>query len=177
MKIENSILNFCVGVWVWGHHAANFSYISIDAQENFPSFDTNVVTGGDWGNMVLNEKLVKKWKLRGLILRGLSRTQLSTRSFIYENDQRKKIGTLGDFDNKTSTHMAATHAISKSKRNFQNRFPRELDKKFYIPRFVVIYWITSNIQMFKIRLYKKVMAILSPGIQPNYEMAVSIVWV
>ena len=31
-----------MGVWVRGHHAANFSHISIDAQENFPSFDTNV---------------------------------------------------------------------------------------------------------------------------------------
>ena len=41
-----------------------------------------------------------------------------TRSFIYENDQRKKIGTLGDFDNKTPTHMAATHAISKYKLDF-----------------------------------------------------------
>ena len=62
MKIENSILNFCVGVWVWGHHAAKFSHISIDAQENFPSFDTNVVTESDRGNMVLNEKHIKNWK-------------------------------------------------------------------------------------------------------------------
>jgi len=60
LKIEILILNFCVGVWVRGHHAANFSHISIDAQENFPSFDTNVVTEGDWGNMVLNEELAKK---------------------------------------------------------------------------------------------------------------------
>ena len=66
--------------------------------------------------------------------------------------------------------MDATHAISKSERDFQNRIPRELDKKFDIPRFVVIHWITSNIQIFKIRLYKKVMAILSPGIQPSYTL-------
>ena len=65
-------------------------------------------------------------------MRGLSRNQLSTRSFIYENDQRKKIGTLGDFDNKTPTHMAATHAISKSKRDIQNRIPRESDENFSI---------------------------------------------
>ena len=51
---------------------------------------------------------------------------------MHENDQRKKIDTLGDFDSKTPTHMAATHAISKSKRNFQNRIPRELGKKFNI---------------------------------------------
>ena len=72
-------------------------------------------------------------------MRGLRRNQLSTRSFIYENDQRKKIGTLGDFDNKTPTHMAATHAISKSKRDFQNRIPRELDENFDISGISVIY--------------------------------------
>ena len=48
-----------MGVWVRGHDAANFSQISKDAQENSTSFDTNVVTGGDWGSMVLNEKLAK----------------------------------------------------------------------------------------------------------------------
>ena len=69
-------------------------------------------------------------------MRGLRRNQLSTLSFIYENDQRKKIDTLGDFDNKTPTHMAATHAISKSKRIF--RLPRELDKNFYTPRISMI---------------------------------------
>ena len=58
---------------------------------------------------------------------------------MYENDQRKKIDTLGDFDNKTPTHMAATHAISKSKRDFQNRIPRELDKNFDISGISVIY--------------------------------------
>ena len=63
--------------------------------------------------------------------------------------------------------MAATHAISKFERDFQNQIPRESDKKFYIPRFVVIHWI--NIQIFKICLYKKVMAILSPGIQPIHN--------
>ena len=51
----------------------------------------------------------------------------------------KRIGTLGDFDNKTPTHMAATHAISKSKRDFQNRIPRELDKNFDISGISVIY--------------------------------------
>ena len=78
--------------------------------------------------MGLNEKLAKNSKLRGFKLRGLTRNQLSTPSFMYENDQHNKIDTLGDFDNKTPTHMAATHAISKSQRNFQNRIPRESDK-------------------------------------------------
>ena len=72
-------------------------------------------------------------------MRGLKRNQLITLSFMYKNDQCKKIDILGDFDNKTPTHMAATHAISKSKRNFQNRIPRELDKKFDIPRISLIH--------------------------------------
>ena len=56
---------------------------------------------------------------------------------MYENDQRKTIDTFGDLDN-TSEYgrklRLATHAISKSKRNFQNRIPKELDKNFYITR-------------------------------------------
>ena len=84
--------------------------------------------------MVLNEKLAKNLKLRGLKLRRLRRNQLNTPSFRYENDQRKKIDTLGDFYNTTPTHMAATHAISKSKQHFENRILRELNKNFYVPR-------------------------------------------
>ena len=53
---------------------------------------------------------------------------------IYKNDQRKKIHTFKDYENKKPTHMDATHAISKSERNFQNRFPRELDENFDTPR-------------------------------------------
>ena len=63
---------------------------------------------------------------------------------MYENDQRKKIDTSSDFGNITPTHMAATHAISKSKRNFQNRIPSELDKNFYIPRISMTHWISYN---------------------------------
>jgi hypothetical protein len=63
----------------------------------------------------------------------LRRNQFSTPSFMYENDQRKKIDTLSDFGNITPKHLVVAQAISKSKRNFQNRFPRELNKKFYIP--------------------------------------------
>ena len=39
---------------------------------------------------------------------------------MYENDRRKKLNALGDFENKTPTHMDETHAISNSERNFQN---------------------------------------------------------
>ena len=84
--------------------------------------------------MVLNEKLTKNKKLRGLKLRGLTRNQINNPYFIYKNNQRKKIDTFNDFENITPTHMDATNAISKSERNFQNRFPRELDENFDTPR-------------------------------------------
>ena len=70
--------------------------------------------------------------------------QISTPYFAYQNDQRNKIYTLSDFENKTPTYMAATHAISKSERYFQNRIPRELDQKFGILRIVTIYWVSST---------------------------------
>ena len=62
--------------------------------------------------------------------------------------------------------MVATHAISKSQQNFQNRIPRELDKNFYIPRISMIYWISSNFLKLKNRPQKKVISIPNPGIQP-----------
>ena len=57
---------------------------------------------------------------------------------MYQNDQRYKIYTLGDFGNETPTHMGTTHAISKIEQKFQNRTPRESDKNFDIPRISVI---------------------------------------
>ena len=95
--------------------------------------------------------------------------QISTPDFAYQNDQRNKIYTLGDFEKKTPTHMVATHAISKSQQNFQNRIPRELDKNFYIPRISMIYWISSNFLKLKNRPQKKVISIPNPGIQPMYR--------
>ena len=56
-------------------------HVSKDAHSNFESFDINVVVVGDGANMVLNEKLIKNWKLRGLKLRRLSQNQISTRHF------------------------------------------------------------------------------------------------
>ena len=47
---------------------------------------------------------------------------------MYENDRRKKLNALGDFENKTPTHMDETHAISNSERNFQIRIPREIPR-------------------------------------------------
>ena len=65
--------------------------------------------------------------------------------------------------------MATTHVISKSERNFQNRIPTELDKNFYIPRVSMIHLIGYNFLKYKNRLYKKVMSIPNPGIQPIYS--------
>ena len=133
-----------MGVWVRGHHAANFSHISKDAPENSTSFDTKVVVVGGGANMVLNEKPTKIWKLRGWKLRGLTWNQMNTPYFIYEIDQRKKLNTLGDFENQTPTHIGTTHAFSKILQNFENRIPRELDQKLDIPRISTIHWIISN---------------------------------
>ena len=72
-------------------------------------------------------------------MRGLTRNQISTPHFIYQNDHRNKINILRDFENETPTHMSATHAISKIEQKSQNRIPRELDQKFGIPRIVTIY--------------------------------------
>ena len=133
-----------MGVWVGGHGATNFSHISKDAQENSTSFDTDVVTGGDRGKMVLNEKLGKNTILRGLKLRGLTWNQMNTPYFLYKIDQRKKLNTMGDFENKTPTHIDATHAFSKIWQNFQNRIPRKLTQNFYMLRIGMIYWFVSS---------------------------------
>ena len=82
--------------------------------------------------MVLRKKPAKKWKLRELTLRGLMGNQMSTPWFIYEIDQHKKLNILSGFENEIPTHIDATHAISKSKPKFQNRFPKELDQNFDI---------------------------------------------
>ena len=58
--VENPLFNFCVGVWVRGQDGTNFSQISKDAQKKSTSFNTDIVLGGGWGNMVLNEKPTKK---------------------------------------------------------------------------------------------------------------------
>ena len=73
---------------------------------------------------------------------------------------------MGDFKNQKLTHIGATHAFSKIREIFQNRIPRELNQKFYIPRVSMIHWIFSNFLEQKTRPYKKVMPILNPGIRP-----------
>ena len=66
-----------MGVWVRGHHAANFSHISKDAPENSTSFDTKVVVVGNGANMVLNEKPTKIWRWPGWKLPGLTWNQMN----------------------------------------------------------------------------------------------------
>ena len=48
---------------------------------------------------------------------GLRRNVISYLYFIYQIDHRNEVNTIGDFENKTPTHMSATHA--------QNRITRE----------------------------------------------------
>ena len=67
--------------------------------------------------------------------------------------------------------MAATDAISKSERSFQNRIPRELDKNFYILKISMIHIIGYNFLKYKNRSYKKVISISNPGIQPTYNIS------
>ena len=64
LDVGNLISHFCVVVWVRGHDAANFSHASTDAQDNFTSFDTNVVMVCGGASMVFNEKPTKK--IRGV---------------------------------------------------------------------------------------------------------------
>ena len=129
--------------------------------------------GRYWKDMNLKTRFKSEKKKtdiskNSLKLRGLMWNQISTPYFAYQNDQRKKIYTLSEFENKTPTHMAVTHAISKSERSFQNRIPRELDKKFYIPKISMIHIIGYNFLKYKNRSYKKVISIPNPGIQPRH---------
>ena len=66
--------------------------------------------------------------------------------------------------------MDETHAISKSEKKFQNRFPRELDQNFDISRISLINWISSNLLKIKKHPHKKVIPIVNPGIQPIYNI-------
>ena len=69
--MENQFLNFCVGDYVGGQLRAKLLQNSKDALEHFASFDTEMVTESDRGNMVSPEKPFKTYTLRGLKLRGL----------------------------------------------------------------------------------------------------------
>ena len=69
---------------------------------------------------------------------------------MHKIDQRKKLNTFGDFENKTPTHIDTTHAISNSEQQFQIGILRDLDQTFYrisglyIPGFVINHLISFN---------------------------------
>ena len=128
-----------MGECVGGQPRAKLSHTSKDAQENFASFDVSAVIGSRWGIMVSIKKPPKTYTFCGLKLRGLTQNQIITLDFISQNFQRKKLYTLGNFDDEIPTHIGATHAILKSKRKFQNRIPRELNQSFGIPKISVFH--------------------------------------
>jgi len=121
----------------------------------------------NYGRSSRRKKVVAKKPAKKL--RGLTWNRMNTPCSICENDQHKKLNILSDFDDQTPTHIDATHAISKSERKFQNRIPKGLDQKFYIAGISMIHWIRFNNRISEIIRNKKVMAILSPGIQPKHN--------
>ena len=139
-RIKKGFLNFCVGVEI----IRQFFRMYQKMRKNIHIFWYWFRHRGWRGKMVLREKTVKKWKLRGLRLSGLMWNQMSTPCFIYENDQHKKLNILSGFENKIPTHMVAIHAISKSEWKFRNRIPEELDQK--------LVWDNSLLEMLMIVL-------------------------
>ena len=85
-----------------------------------------------------------RWCKYGFEWKTVTWNQMNTPYFIYEIDQRKKLNTLGDFENQTPKHIDATHAFSKILQNFQNRIPRELNQNLYISRIGINHWFSSN---------------------------------
>ena len=90
------------------------------------------------------EKTTQKSKITGVKIAWVDMKSHEYPLFFYEIDQRKKLNTLGDFENQTPTHIGTAHAFSKILQNFENRIPRELDQKLDIPRISTIHWIISN---------------------------------
>ena len=85
-----------------------------------------------------------------IIFRGLRRNQIIIPNIVYKTNvsyltqsltARNKLNTNSNFKNETSTHVSATHAISKIGQKSKNRIPRELDRKFGIPTIGTIHWV------------------------------------
>ena len=88
---------------------------------------------------------------------------------MYQNGKRNNIYTLGDFENKTPTHMAATHAISNLSDVFKIEFPWHWTKTFISPDSA---WYIESLQIFKykkIALEKKLWRFRLPEINLNIE--------
>ena len=107
----------------------------------------------------MHGKAYQKLKITGSQLRGLMLNQIGTPYFAYRSDQRNKMYTLADFENKKPTHMIATHAISKSERNFQNQIPRRLDKI-----------LTESLSILKNACIKKLRRFLVPKFKLRLEL-------
>ena len=73
-------------------------------------------SGVQWGTVgkAYARKTDRKLKITGGEIAWVDVKSNKYPYFAYQNDQRKKTYTLGDFENNTPTHMDATHAISKS---------------------------------------------------------------
>ena len=54
--------------------------------------------------------------------------------FIYQIDQCKKINSLGDLGNETTTHMGATHAIPKFHPKISKSNSQEIGHKLLYPQ-------------------------------------------
>ena len=127
----------------------------------FRIFDIYVVSEGDKGKKVSNEKPTKNWKLRRLKLRRLTGNQMSTPNFIY----------------KMTSVIRYTHWVNlgvKRPRNWKKKW-----KTFIIgfpgnwPNFFIFSeskWFTESFPVFwNNRSQKNVMAISNPGIQPIFN--------
>ena len=70
---------------------------------------------------------------------------------VYKNNKRKKhIGWFCEYN----THVYGRNR-PKIWAKIPNRILRKLEKNFYISSFGVIHWLTTNIQIFLIRMLKK----------------------
>ena len=94
---------------------------------------------GTTGEMVLNEKPIQNWKLRGFKLHGLTWNQINTPYFKYNIDQRKKLNILDDFENKTPTQF------QKFNKNFKIKFPGNRSKIFESLKSA---WLTESVPSF-----------------------------
>ena len=76
-------------------HTVSVHKWTLPLQENYTSFDINVVMMRGGPNMVFNENPTKNWKLRGLKLRGLRQNQISALIFRYQIDRNNKDNSHG----------------------------------------------------------------------------------
>ena len=115
LNIVNRLFNFCVGVWVGAHWASPVKLLTFI--KRCARIILVVWYQCRWyqchhrdppRKQPTHETLTKNWKLRGLQLRWFKWNQISTPNFAYQSDKRNQMYTLGDFEDKISTHMIST---------------------------------------------------------------------